>query len=91
MAVKGVKEKIWPMRFGGPYSKTEGTAVEGYKCTGCGAETYPEKGFNGEPDRHRCSKDCRHGNSDWKPGTGNKRIFNKNFDHIFPNAPCAGL
>lgn len=79
------------MRFGGPYSGNDGDSVEGYKCTGCGAETYPDNGHSGEPDKHRCTTDCRHGDGDWKPGGGNKRMFSKNFDRIFPNAPGAGL
>ncbi len=79
--------RFWEMRGGeGPYDEGR----EMFKCTGCGAETYPEEGWNGEPDRHRCAPGCRHGGSDWRPG-GVSPAYRRNFDAIFPQAPGAGL
>ncbi len=93
MAVKGVKDRFWEMRTGGPYSDKPGQdpSTEIFKCTDCGAETIPEKGFGGEPDKHLCSRDCRREHGDWSHGGGNKTVFRRNFDRIFPNAPGAGL
>lgn len=62
------KEQFWPMKSGGPYSEKEGDAQEIFKCTGCGAETVPENGWNGEPNKHKCHKGCSCQVSDWKPG-----------------------
>lgn len=84
-------DQFWEMQKGGPYAKEEGTAVEMFKCTGCGAETIPEEGWNGSPDRHRCHPGCPCNQSDWKPGGGYSPQGKKNFDRIFPNAPGAGL
>ena len=50
--------KQWEMREGGPYGEKEFES-EIFKCTGCGAETAPEKGFDGEPNLHNCSHDCQ--------------------------------
>lgn len=86
MAVKGKQERFWPMREGGPYD--EGQQI--FKCTGCGAETHPEQGWNGEPDRHLCHPGCPCRGSDWKTG-GVSGAYRRNFDRIFPNAPGAGL
>jgi hypothetical protein len=85
------KEQFWPMKMGGPYSEKEGDATEIFKCTGCGAETEPEKGHSGQPEKHNCSPDCPCKNSDWKPGAGYSPQGKRNFDRIFPNAPGAGL
>jgi len=87
MAGKGKTERFWPLREGGPYDKP-GESREMYKCIGCGAETYPEKGWNGEPDKHQCKPGCTC-QSDLIQG--NSRQFRQNFDRIFPNAPGAGL
>jgi hypothetical protein len=89
MAVKGKKDRFWEMREGGPYAVSEGTAREIFKCTGCGAETAPENGWNGEPSAHHCRPGCPCNGSDWKIGVG--RAYRNNFDRIFPNAPAAGL
>jgi len=89
MAVRGKKDQFWEMREGGPYAEAEGNAREIFKCTGCGAETYPEAGWNGEPDRHHCHPGCPCRTSDWKIGSSRK--YRANFDRIFPNAPGAGL
>ena len=83
------KEQFWPMKMGGPYSKTEGDATEIYKCTECGAETESEKGWNGTPNAHRCSKYCTCNSSDWRNGVS--PVYRRNFDRIFPDAPGAGL
>jgi hypothetical protein len=90
MAVRGKRDGFWEMKFGGPYSGEEGTAEEGYKCTDCGTETIPEKGWNGEPDKSHCRDGCKYRGSDWKPGGVSNR-FRRNFDRVFPNAPGAGL
>ena len=87
MAVKGKKDTHWEMRRGGPYDGP-GESEEIYKCVGCGAETAPEAGWNGAPDKHRCRPGCPCG-GDLK--IGNSRPFRQNFDRIFPNAPGAGL
>jgi hypothetical protein len=86
MAVKGIKERFWPMREGGPY----GPESQIFKCTGCGAETAPEAGWNGEPSRHNCRPGCPCQAGDWKIGAAGGD-FRRNFDRIFPNAPGAGL
>lgn len=83
-------EQFWPMLSGGPYAKTDGDAVEVFKCTGCGAETIPATGHSGSPDKHRCRPGCRCGQGDWRPG-GVTSAFKRNFDRIFPGAPGAGL
>ena len=88
MATKGKKDQFWEMRTGGPYDKTD--AAEIFKCTGCGAETAPAQGWNGEPDRHKCAPGCPCQAGDWKAG-GVSSAFRRNFDTIFPNAPGAGL
>jgi len=88
MAVRGKKDQFWEMRSGGPYDQP-GESREIFKCTGCGAETYAEKGWNGEPTKHHCSGNCPFCNSDWKIGSGG--AYRNNFDSIFPNAPGAGL
>jgi len=85
------KEQFWPMKSGGPYSKNEGDAVEIFKCTDCGAETEPERGHSGSPNKHLCSRNCSCNSSDWKPGAGLSRAAKQNFDRIFPEAPGAGL
>lgn len=92
MAVRGVKERYWPMRSGGPYDDKPGQSKssEIFKCTGCGAETEHPAGFNGEPDKHRCHPGCPC-HSDVSVAQSNKAKFNKNFERIFPNAPGAGL
>ena len=85
------KEKYWPMRSGGPYSKTDGDATEIFKCTDCGAETEPANGWNGAPDKHHCHRGCPCAMSDWTPGRGLSPQGRENFDRIFPHAPGAGL
>jgi hypothetical protein len=85
------KEQFWPMKVGGPYSKTEGDAKEIYKCTGCGAETETEQGWNGAPNKHICRPGCACLQSDWTPGAGYSPQGKQNFDRIFPNAPGVGL
>ncbi|OPY17017.1 MAG: hypothetical protein A4E74_01550 [Syntrophus sp. PtaB.Bin075] len=85
------QEQFWPMYTGGPYSKTDGDAVEIFKCTECGAETVPENGHSGAPDRHRCHPGCRCNQGDWRIGGGDQSLYKRNFDRIFPNAPGAGI
>jgi hypothetical protein len=87
MSVKGKKDQFWEMRSGGPYDKP-GESQEIFKCVGCGAETTPKAGWNGEPDKHLCHPGCRC-QSDLK--IGQSRAFRNNFDRIFPNALGAGL
>jgi hypothetical protein len=89
VAVKGKKDQFWEMREGGPYAIEEGTASEIFKCTGCGAETHPEQGWNGEPSRHNCRPGCPCRDSDWR--IGNTSQYRKNFDRIYPDAPGAGM
>lgn len=85
------KEQYWPMKLGGPYSKAEGDATEIFKCTECGAETESERGWDGSPNKHLCTKNCTCQSSDWSPGAGFSPGGKRNFDRIFPNAPGAGL
>lgn len=85
------KEQFWPMQSGGPYSKAEGDATEIFKCTGCGAETEPENGHSGSPNKHICKPGCPCQATDWTPGAGYSPQGKRNFDNIFPNAPGAGL
>ena len=87
------QEQFWAMKSGGPYSKTDGDAKEIFKCTGCGAETEHENGWNGEPSKHNCHPGCpcsATGTGVLVAGGYSPR-GRKNFDRIFPNAPGAGL
>ena len=88
MAIKGKRDRYWEMREGGPYDGENANQI--FKCTDCGAETHHPKGWNGEPDPHLCTADCRRDHGDWRPG-GARPVYKKNFDRIFPNAPGAGL
>lgn len=88
MAVKGKQDRWWPMKEGGPYDKE--TALEVYKCVDCGAVSRPDEGWNGSPNAHVHGPNCACAGSDWKIG-GVTRIFRREFDRIFPNAPGAGL
>ncbi len=87
MAVKGKHDQFWEMRSGGPYDGP-GESQEIFKCVGCGAETASEKGWNGEPAKHKCHPGCPCQTS---VKIGQSRGFRTNFDRIFPNAPGAGL
>ena len=89
MAVKGKKNRFFELRKGGPYD-SPGESVEIYKCTDCGAETQPDEGWNGAPNPHHCRPGCRENHGDGKI-RGASRVFKRNFDAIFPNAPGAGL
>lgn len=89
MAVKGKKDRYFELREGGPYDKP-GESAEMFKCTDCGAETHPKEGWNGAPNPHKCHPGCRANHGDWKIG-GASRLFKRNFDRVFPNAPGAGL
>lgn len=93
MAVKGVKDKYWEMKVGGPYDDMPGQdkSREIFKCTGCGAETVTATGWNGAPDKHQCRPGCSCKEGDWSYGRGNKASFRRNFDRVFPTAPGAGL
>lgn len=88
MIAKGKRDQWWEMLEGGPYDKD--SAQEIFKCTGCGAVSRPEAGWNGEPDRHVCHSGCPCSGSDWKIGRQG-RTYRENFDRIFPHAPGAGL
>lgn len=79
----GKYDRFWEMRIGGKHA-----AREAFKCTGCGAETYHPKGFDGEPDVHRCGPSCPC-RSDVQTVAGS--AYRKNFDAIFPGAPGAGV
>jgi hypothetical protein len=88
--IKGKKDRFWEMRLAaGPYGDEDGGSSEVFKCTGCGAETAPDNGWNGEPSTHNCHPGCPCQLSDWK--IGSSRAYRNNFDRIFPNAPGAGL
>lgn len=80
----GQYDKYWQMKAGG----YESNAAEIYKCKGCGAETRPLNGWNGEPNPHHCRPGC--GCSDWRIGAQTRK-YAANFDRIFPNSPGAGL
>jgi len=82
----GKFDRFWEMREGGPYDSGE----EVFKCKDCGAITYPQDGWNGEPDPHQCTAKCQANHGDWRPG-GVSRPYRQNFDTIFPNAPGAGM
>ena len=72
---------FWEMKEGGPYD--EGNEI--FKCKHCGAETFHEDGFNGEPDPHQCHGECRTRGTDWAPGRVSDP-YRQNYDRIFPNA-----
>lgn len=80
----GKYDRFWEMRIGG---KRE--SDEAFKCTGCGGETFHQKGFDGEPSVHNCKPGCPCRESDLK--TVGNRGYRGNFDRIFPNAPGAGV
>jgi len=82
----GKFDKYWEMKEGGPYDQGE----EVFKCTDCGAVTFPDKGFNGEPDTRQCTEKCQAGSGDWKPGNVTNN-YRRNLDKVFPDAPGAGL
>ena len=54
---------------------------EMFKCEECGAQTYPDKGWDGEPDLNNCKKGCSTKN-DWFPGRVSL-AYKRNFDRIF--------
>ena len=61
--------QYWEMTEGGPYTDDPFSKPrEMFKCTGCGAETHSEKGYNGEPNRHICGPDCKMEHSDLRIG-----------------------
>ncbi|MBU2548874.1 MAG: hypothetical protein KKB20_10710 [Proteobacteria bacterium] len=82
----GKFERYWEMRGGGPYDPGE----EMFKCMDCGAESFPEDGWNGEPDPDRCAGHCSSRSSDWSPGRVSDKYRN-NHERIFPSAPGAGI
>lgn len=82
----GKYERYWEMTEGGPYDGGE----QVFKCKDCGAVSYPDEGWNGEPDPHRCHPGCRCHETDWSHGRGS-RAYKRNFDRIFPNSPGAGI
>jgi hypothetical protein len=73
-----------------PNSLAPGGEEQMFKCVDCGAESFPEKGWGGSPDTHRCSHDCRMDHGDWVNGKIS-RSYRQNFDRVFPDAPGAGL
>ncbi len=82
----GRYDRYWEMFEG----TKNGPKHEVFKCTGCGAVTYPEDGHNGAPDPSRCADHCRHNHGDWKPGA-HSDPYKVNFARIFPNSPGADL
>lgn len=85
----GKFDHIWEMREGGPYDGENANKI--FKCTHCGGETHHRDGWDGEPDLGNCHRDCPGAkNSDWSPGRASK-VYKRNFDAIFPDAPGAGL
>ena len=50
----GKFDKYWEMKIGGPHED----GAEAFKCTECGGETEPEKGWNGEPNTDNCQHGC---------------------------------
>ena len=67
-------KNLWPMRQPG----LNGTR-EIFKCTECGAETDSPKGWNGEPDRHKCGPGCR---CNSKLTIVSLADFGENFDQV---------
>ena len=51
----GKYDKYYEMRTPNPV--VPGGEEQMFKCTDCGSETFPERGWSGEPDRHVCSHD----------------------------------
>ena len=62
----GRHSRYMELRQGGPYGPENSPEAEIFKCKTCGAETAPGKGFDGEPNVHQCSHDCRMDHGDWK-------------------------
>ena len=86
--MSGKYDRYWEMTEGGPYD--EGGGNEIFKCTDCGAETFPDEGHNGEPDPGACHAECKSRGADWSPGRVSKG-YKAEFDRIFPNALGAGV
>ena len=78
--------RYWEMKTGGPYD--DGTEM--FKCKDCGAETFHEKGYDGEPDPHNCHGECKSRGTDWAPGRVSN-LYRANFDRNFPDAPGGGM
>lgn len=73
-------ERFWEMQTGGPHDG-ENYTDKIFKCKDCGAETFPDDGWNGEPDEHACSSDCPSRSSDWRPGRISNR-YRANMDRV---------
>lgn len=83
----GKYDNFWEMRRGGPYDED---AQQIFKCRECGAETAPEKGWDGEPDPGACRPGCSSHYRDWRPGMVSQR-YRENFAKIFPGSPGADI
>lgn len=70
-------DRYWEMQIGGPRDEAE----KAFKCKDCGAESYPDEGWNGEPDVRQCHARCSSRASDWRPGRVSRR-FRENFARI---------
>jgi len=80
-------DKFFELQRVNPYTKE---SEQMWKCTKCGSEHFHNKGWSGEPDSHKCSHDCQMDDGDWRNGLLSP-TFRQNFDHIFPDAPGAGV
>lgn len=82
----GKYDRYWEMHEGGPHDEGEDV----FKCTDCGAVTYHDDGYNGEPDPGQCGAHCKSRGSDWKPGNLSRR-YKDNLRRIFPDSPGAKI
>ena len=54
---------------------------EVFKCEECGGQTYPDKGWDGEPDPGSCKRGCSSRHMDFKIRVTNNR-YRENFDKV---------
>lgn len=69
-------KRFWELKTPNPFAS--GGEEQMFKCTKCGAETFPDAGWDGEPKPHLCSPGCDCG--DYKVGTS--RLFSENLEKI---------
>ena len=82
----GKYDQFWQMKYKNPVAP--GGEEEVYKCTKCNAETFHQKGWDGSPDTHKCSRDCR---MDHSSVQGGSRAFKENLAKIFPDSPGSDI
>ena len=78
--------KFWEMKTRNPFAPKGEEQM--FKCTDCGAESFPDKGWDGSPNTHKCSHDCK---MDHSSVTSPTSTYKENLGKIFPNSPGADI